>query len=278
MKNFRKLICCFILAGLSSIFLSNTRALNIKPVPGEMTLKNFIATSLSLVGKVMYAWGGGWNPEDTGSGRGSTTIGPLPEWKEFYLKQDKNYKFTQEKSEDTGAFLHIYDGLDCSGFVGWTIYNTLNTENNKEGYVMPSTKMASEFAKRGWGKFTRASEIKKHMPGDIMSGKGHVYICLGECEDGSLLLVHSSPNGVQICGTTTRDGNRNSLAIKNADNCMKTHYPEWYARYPECWRGANYFNFDQMSWHVNGEPGSILSDPDNIQQMTAEQVLKLFFA
>ena len=32
-----------------------------------------------------------------------------------------------------------------------------------------------------------------------------------------------------------------------------------------------------MRWYVNGELGSILTDPDNIKEMDAEEVLHLLF-
>lgn len=49
-----------------------------------------------------------------------------------------------------------------------------------------------------------------------MSTKGNVYICFSECDDGSIVLGHSSPSSVQINGTTTKDGRRNSFAIELA--------------------------------------------------------------
>ena len=270
---------CFLLLLVGLVLIpSRAYAQPIKAVPGERTLKNLLATAIQPVGQTMYTWGGGWNAEDTGSGMGSTTIGLRPEWKEFYLKQTQDYKFTEEISEDTGGFKHINDGLDCSGFVGWTIYNVLNTENLKEGYVTFSSQMASKFAENGWGKFTNAENVEKHNPGDIMSGKGHVYICLGECDDGSIVVIHSSPCGVQINGTTTEDGNKNSLAIKLAEKYMRTYYSDWYEKYPACWRNESYlFYYDQMQWFVNNEQGSILVDPDNIKNMKAEKVLHLLF-
>ena len=87
----------------------------------------------------MYIWGGGWNEEDTGSGKGSTHIGVLPDWKNFSSKQDAGYNFFNYK-------YNINAGLDCSGFVGWAIYNVFNTQNEKDGYVMKSSVMANEFA------------------------------------------------------------------------------------------------------------------------------------
>lgn len=111
-------------------------ALQLDPVPGERTLKNFLVISIKPVQQTMYTWDGEWNAKDTGSGVGSTIIYLLPKWKEFYLQQNENSKFSEEISEVTGGFIDINNGLDCSGFVGWTLYNVFNTENFKEGYAM----------------------------------------------------------------------------------------------------------------------------------------------
>ena len=32
-----------------------------------------------------------------------------------------------------------------------------------------------------------------YYPGDIVSMNGHVWMCLGKCSDGGILLVHTSP-------------------------------------------------------------------------------------
>ncbi len=261
-----------------SVYIQKQSAFAINAVPGERTLKNFLVTAMKPVGQTMYTWGGGWNAEDTGAGLGATTIGLRPEWREFYLKQTKDYEFSKKMSEETGGFVDIDNGLDCSGFVGWTIYNVLETESGKEGYVMFAKQMASEFSNRGWGEFVKAQNITKHNPGDIMSSSEHVYICLGDCEDGSLVLVHSSPCGVQITGTTTKNGNKNSQAVKRAEKYMKEYHSDWYEKYPECWRDAEYLtDYDQMVWYVNSEEGSILTDPDNIKDMSVEDVLKVLF-
>lgn len=247
-------------------------------IPGKRTLENFLKISIQPVGRTMYTWGGGWNVEDTGSGIGSTTIGLLPEWDAFRLKQDEHYDLCKDKSPITGGFKYINDGLDCSGLVGRNIYVTLNTESGREGYVMSSTKMASEFAKRGWGKFTEAKNIEKRHPGDIMSTRGHVFICLGECEDGSFVLLHSSPCGVHIAGTPAKSVNQDSDAIRLVKKYVEPHYQEWYTKYPKNYTSREFLtNYDQMTWYVNGEPGSILTDPDNVQNMNAKEVLKLLF-
>ena len=267
-----------VLLSSISLFSASAYALPIEPIPGEKTIKNLLATAIKPVGQTMYTWGGGWNAEDTGSGIGSTTIGLRPEWKSFFLKQNKDYQFSKEVSSTTNGFIDINNGLDCSGFVGWTIYNVLNTESFKEGYVTFASKMASEFSKKGWGSFTDSQNIKKHNAGDIMSSKKHVYICIGECADGSVVFIHSSPCGVQINGTTTKDGNQDSLAIELANHYMKTYYANWYEKYPTCWRNKDYLtDYDQMQWYVDGEPESILSDPENIKEMNVEEILKLLF-
>lgn len=264
-----------------SVSLQKQSVSAIDAVPGERTIKNFLVTAMKPVGQTMYIYGGGWNAEDTSTGIGSTTIGLRPEWKEFYENQDANYDFNKYCSSDGNPILRYLNlGLDCSGFVEWTIYNMLETENGKESYVILAQQMASEFSNRGWGKFVKAQNITKHNPGDIMSSEmhTHVYICLGECDDGSLVLVHSSPCGVQLTGTTDKNGNKDSQAVKLAEKYMKTYHEDWYEKYPVCWRGAEYLtDYDQMTWYVNGEEGSILTDPDNIKDMSVEEVLKVLF-
>ena len=91
----------------------------------------------------------------------------------LHVDANKQYRL------NTGAFLACDDSVE---------------------YVMKSQEMASTYASYGWGTFTPYSEVTDHKPGDIFSNEGHVYISLGTCDDGSVLLVHSSPPGVRICG------------------------------------------------------------------------------
>ncbi|MDE5600025.1 MAG: hypothetical protein K2I60_00225 [Oscillospiraceae bacterium] len=59
---------------------------------------------------------------------------------------------------------------------------------------------------------------------------------------------------------------------------METYYSDWYKKYPGCWKDRDYLtDYNQMRWYVNGELGSILTDPDNIKEMGAEEVLHLLF-
>ena len=296
--------------------------------PQLPALKFFLQTALLPVGSVMYVWGGGWNESDTGAGREACTLGVSPRWKEFARKQTASYDYLTTRYQ-------IHDGLDCSGYVGWCIYNLLHaplsnasqhfTHSHLEntgtaqsclqdkntprssvssaipcGYVMPARQMAAEFAARGWGTFIPRSQITAYHAGDIMSSRGHVWIAVGQCNDGSIVLLHSSPPGVRLCGTPgtghasnfhhTSDACRtpgssrmppapgitDSQAIRLASYYMRTYYPDWYSRYPDCSCDSSYLrDYDQMRWDTAGK--AALTDSDGFQKMSASTVLKNLF-
>lgn len=235
----------------------------------QLTVKHLLQTSLEPVGSTLYVWGGGWNAEDTGSGPDAITMGVSPQWKNFFNQYGTNYKYTNTRYQ-------IRDGLDCSGFIGWTIYNTVNTLNDKDGYVMLADRMASDFSTRGWGTYTDRTQISGYKPGDILSSASHVYMVLGVASDRSLMVIHSTPNGVQINGTPTPFGNVNSKAVQLANKYMSTYYPEWYKKFPNVKTSYSFLmNYDQMTWDVSGN--ALLSDPEGITNMSAEQVLVMLF-
>ena len=235
----------------------------------QSTLKKLLQTGLEPVGTTMYIWGGGWNKADTAAGDEAKTIGVSERWKQFFLKQTKNYNYRNTRYQ-------IHDGLDCSGYIGWCIYNIRNVTNGKSGYVMLADKMAKNFAGRGWGTYRSASQVKDYRAGDIMSSSGHVYMVVGQCSDGSVVLLHSSPPGVQLCGTATRSGKTNSEAVKLATAYMKKYYPLWYAKFPNCSRGTSYLtDYAQMRWDITGK--SVMTDPDGYRNKTASQILKDLF-
>lgn len=235
----------------------------------KRTLKNFLKTALMPVGKTMYVWGGGWNKEDTGAGIEAVSIGLSPNWEKFAKKQNKNYNYKKTSYQ-------IHDGLDCSGYVGWVIYNVFHDKDGQKGYVMLAEKMAKEFSKQGFGTFTPAKSVKNYRAGDIMSNKYHVYIVIGRCSDGSVVLMHASPPGVQINGTVNSKGQKNSEAKKLADTYMKKYFPSWYAEYPPKTLELSYLKkYDQMRWNI-GKNGA-LQDDENLVGMNASQVLKVIF-
>lgn len=234
--------------------------------PEQVSILDFLEIAAAPVGSTMYVWGGGWNEADTGAGIEAVTLGLSERWAAFAKEQDSGYNYKNHRYQ-------IHDGLDCSGYVGWAVYNVMETENGGKGYVSSSTGMAQALADRGLGEYISREDMDRWLPGDIMSMKGHVWISLGMCGDGSVLLLHSSPPGVIFCGTALADGS-DSQAVKLAQTIMSTHYPDWYARYPDCSRPASYLEKSSaMRWNTN-----VLADEEGIRQMSAEQVVNLLFS
>ena len=228
-------------------------------------LKRFLKTALLPLGETAYIWGGGWNEEDTGAGTEARTLGVSPRWKEFSKDLPANYNHKKYRYQ-------IHDGLDCSGFVGWAIYNTLETENGMEGYVYKSTDVATTLASLGLGEFTPAKSVTDWKPGDIASMSGHVWICLGTCEDGSVLVLHSSPPGVRLCGIAA--SSKATAAIQLAAEYMERYYPDWYSRFPDCESPKTYLQkSSQMRWNEETFP-----DAKEIQSMTPQALLQLLYA
>lgn len=245
------------------------------PVEGTSTIKNFLKTAIAPVGSTMYVWGGGWNKADTGAGTDAKRIGLSPTWRSFAKNKKASYNYKNYRYQ-------IHNGLDCSGYVGWTVYNVLNTKKNKKGYVYSASKQAKQFSKLGFGSYKSAKKVKDYKAGDIMSSTcsccGHVWIVIGECKDGSVVLIHSSPAGVQINGTVTPKGKKNSQAVKLAKKYMKKYYKSWYKRYSKVDRGSSYLShYGQMRWKTTGSH-IVLSDPDGYQNMSPEDILKDLFA
>ncbi len=234
---------------------------NTKTAFVDYSLDKLLTTAIQPIGNTVYVWGGGWNEEDTAAGIEARTIGVSPRWKEFADAQGSDYDYRETRYQ-------IHDGLDCTGFVGWTVYNTLNSTSGNEGYVIKSTKMADTFASYGWGSIVKDGTFR---PGDICSMKGHAWMSLGTCSDGSVLLVHSSPPGVSICGTKLKDGSE-SEAIRLARKVMKTYYPDWYSRFPKCDADYNYLSATVFRWDK-----SFLTDANELQEMTPEEVVRFLY-
>ena len=123
---------------------------------------------------------------DAGAGIEAVTLGVSKRWAEYAAWQTEQYDFDQTRYQS-------HDGLDCSGYIGWLLYNVFHTRNGETGYVVGASKMARACAARGWGYLVQGD----YRPGDICSMEGHVWMSLGRCPDGSVLLVHASPPGVR---------------------------------------------------------------------------------
>lgn len=233
------------------------------PCPGVQTLENFLKMALLPLGNTMYVWGGGWNEEDTGAGEEAKRLGVSPAWAAFAAQQTASYDYKDTRYQ-------IHDGLDCSGYVGWVVYNTLCTEDGLEGYVFKSTETALKYASFGWGSYTDSILVQNWLPGDILSMKGHVWICLTSFEDGSVLLTHSSPPGVRLCGTSP-DGNP-TMATLVAEYLMEAEYPDWYLRYPDCTVDTGYLNASSMRWS-----SAFFPDAEEIRSLNSRELLTLLF-
>ncbi len=235
----------------------------------KVTVKRLLQIGLQPMGSTMYVWGGGWNKTDDGAGKEARTMGVSRRWQEFFQRQDKDYDYRQNRYQ-------IHDGLDCSGYVGWCVYNLMHTKNGESGYVMPAKEMASAFAKRGWGIYCPAAKVMNYCAGDIMCSDGHVYLVVGQCGDDSVVLMHSSPPGVQLSGTPDLSGRIESEAVRLVEQYMKRYFPKWYEKYPYNARGMEYLqNFSQMRWDLTDS--GVMSDPEGLRDMTAKQVLEEIF-
>lgn len=269
--------------------------------PGERTIKNFLMTSLGPLGKTLYVYGGGWNVQDEGSSKLTTTIGVSPTWEKFYSSVDENYSYTGTTYPTNEWNEYYYAGLDCSAYVGWTLYNTMNSVTSENGgFVNSSTKMAkllSEGYNYGEFKHPNTSDYKtiskSFHPGDIVSIDGHVYIVIGTCSDNSVVIIHStvspsitgiSGGGVQMSAININgDNDTNCEAYRLAKSYMEEYYGDWAQRYPVVVKPVSvYFSFPDdkestgiFSWYSNDNG---LNDPDGIRYMNASDVLETIFS
>ncbi|MBQ8822607.1 MAG: hypothetical protein IJZ82_08195 [Lachnospiraceae bacterium] len=243
-----------------------TETVELEEIIDKYSIANLLLLAKEPLGQTMYVWGGGWNEEDTGAGADACTMGVSPAWAIFAAEQDADYDYDDTRYQ-------IHDGLDCSGYMGWLVYNVMETEDGRAGYVTKATDMAADFAVRGFGEFTPAEEVKDWQAGDIMSMKGHVWMALGMCEDGSVVLLHASPPGVMLSGTRLKDDTV-SQAEMLANEYMSMYYPEWYERYPITVRDYDYLEkSSRMRWSED-----VLSDEQGLRELSAEEVLQWLFA
>lgn len=284
---------------LFRMFIAEDYTAPVSGVPGKQTLKNFLATALTPVGTSLYVYGGSWDWQDVNSSNQSMTIGLSQSWIDFFQSQDANYTYKYNADHSESYYPHeqwnqyYYAGIDCSAFVGWSVYNTMHTTNGSvangdKGYVMSATQQAKNFAnEQGWGTWEQKAPFKPEdfKTGDIFSMNGHVWICLGKCEDGSLVILHSTPSdsingqgggGVQINGVGDSE---DCQAVKLAEEYMSKYYPQWWERYHKVYKNfKDYTKYSgdaagKFSWNLNG----ILTDTEGYASMSADQILADLF-
>ncbi|MCF0259363.1 MAG: hypothetical protein HUJ54_05835 [Erysipelotrichaceae bacterium] len=126
---------------------------------------------------------------------------------------------------------------------------------------------------RGLGTVIPYDDITELHPGDIFNNGDHIYILVQVYEDGSRLILHAAPPGVQFSGTPSASGVLNSTAAQEAAKIMSEHYPEYYAKYPDTTTDASYNFFDQFVWSPE-----ILPDTETVDQMDGDAFLASIFS
>jgi hypothetical protein len=307
-------------------FVAKEYTAPVKGEPGVMTLKNLLATAFEPVGTALYIYGGSWDWEDDTSSLQSTTIGLSQSWIDFFQQNnglDFSYKtpveaegdeddaYTDEQKANSyypfGAWNeYYYAGIDCSAYIGWLVYNVRNTTSStnpaEDGFVGGSTKTANRFAGYGWGTKSRepvtfnggANDLKV---GDIFSMSGHVWMVVGNCSDGSVVIIHSTASknrndvygggGVQLSAMNPNDPtDKNCEAYRLATTYMSTYYPEWYKYHDVMLRNWDSYTkiasgstskdlAGKFTWDLSGE--AMLTDPDGYANMSAAEILADLF-
>lgn len=256
----------FLFLVLFTFFLLSDEKKQEKEVIEPHSIARLLLLAKEPLGRTMYVWGGGWNETDTGAGVEACSLGMSSAWEEFAKKQNESYDYRDTRYQ-------IHDGLDCSGYIGWVVYNLFETKSGEAGYVEKASDMAAVLAGRGFGTFTEASEVTDWQAGDIMSMEGHVWMALGACEDGSVVLIHASPPGVILSGTRLPNGEA-SMAELLAKEYMSAYYPQWYKKYPVTGCDYRYLTDSAcMRWDEG-----VLSDQQGLRSMRAKEVLQWLFA
>ena len=237
----------------------------------QRTIKNYLLGALQPVGRTLYMWGGGHGWSD------ATRKGISTKWTSFYNSQNSsyNYKNYNDLSEANRA-----KGLDCSGYVGWSTYQVMQSKSGVgSGYTVVSGAIGGLYKSKGWGNIYNQNYLSntgyKLYPGDIGYDENHTWIILGQCSDKSAVILHSTPNaGVQISGTPTPNGNYSSQAIALAKKYM--------ARYPGYQKmGASFYHTSSGAYIRRGKyfrwSTNTLSDPNGYRYKTADQILADLF-
>ena len=222
---------------------------------GVRTVRNFLKNALLPLGNTLYIWGGGHTDAE------AERYGVNPKWKTFFDTQDSSYNYSD----------HLYEyenGLDCSGYVGWTAHQV-----TKEYATTTSTGMPAYFAKKGWGACVSGDTSQKFTPGDVVSKSGHVWIVIGQCSDGSVVVIHATPPCIQIGGTVSSSGSIKSEAIELANEYMKTYYPIAYQRYGVKVLDRSYLTgVNHFTWGSN-----VLGDAEGYRNKKPAEILKDLF-
>lgn len=130
-----------------------------------------------------------------------------------------------------------------------------------------STDFPDYLKRKGFGTYQRVNG-GTFTPGDVVAIDGHVWMVIGMCSDGSVVIVHATPPVIQISGTVTPSGSKNSEAVQLAQAYMKNIF-RCGEQIQSVYRIKGYLNgVRRFQWY-----SSKLTDPDGLRNMSAEQVL-----
>lgn len=243
---------------------------NLADATSAKTVKNYLLNALKPVGSTLYVWGGGWAEPTT------NYKGLYPTWKKWYNSNSGSYNYANYKDLSVAT---RKKGLDCSGFVGWTTYQIMQQKSGGPSYVAEASTLASYYAGRGYGTLKNQSALSKNgykgsfKAGDIGSRPGHTWIVLGQCSDGSVVIVHSTPPCVQIAGTPTPTGSYSSQAVTLAKKYMQKYYSSTVSKFGLGSKTSDYIRTcNIMRWNTG-----TLSDPDGFRSKNAAQILAELF-
>lgn len=247
---------------------------------GYRTLKGLLANAMKPMGYTLYIWGGG---HDSWDGGDAVRYGVNPQWKKFFDSQGSDYTYTKYREDENGEYYYGY-GLDCSGYVGWSVYNTIYKKSGQSTCTTTSGATGELYANRGWGSYKEGFSSPSFRPGDVVGYNGHVWMVLGKCSDGSYVIIHSSPQGVKLAGTVKPStGSSDSKAVSLANQYMDKYFSAFPDKFPSdglvCGntylKDSNSTTLYRFRWDL-GSSG-IIEDPDGYASMSAEEILKDLF-
>ena len=220
-----------------------------QPTAGTKTIRNLLRTALVPCGRTLYQWGGGHGPD-------ANQAGMPQQWVDYFESHSAS------DWEPQYTYITYWNGVDCSGYASWVLANTVG---NYGGSAPLAQHMAQLYSGYKWA-LLLDQKNQTFRPGDFVSVLyGHIWISLGQCSDGSTLFIHSGGNGVNLSGTGGK-------AVEVARYYMQKYFPYWPYEVVD-----NEWLLDEPSqtarWITNGS--GLLTDPDGMQKMSAEQVMKV---
>jgi hypothetical protein len=159
------------------------------------------------------------------------------------------------------------------------MYQVLSNASGGTNYTTLAEDVASSGAQKGLGDLWDQTKLSrsnyKFVAGDLACTSGHTWIVIGQCSDGSVVLVHATPPCLQISGTPTPGGSYNSKAIALAQKYMKQYYGSTVSKFSLKSTASEFYikGCNVMRWNSD-----TLSDPDGYRNKTAAQILADLFA